>query len=310
MAQRGELDLDAPVVAVWPEFGAEGKDRIPIRWLLTHQAGVAGVDPTLTLEDLIAGEPVVRALEAQRPLWEPGTAHGYHALTMGYLLGEVTRRATGRTIGTYLAEEIAIPLGLDCWIGTPADIEDRVLPVRLTERSATARVNTAVIEAERDPASIFSRVFSNPRIIPSEWNDPRVHAAEIPAANAICDARSLARVYAACIDEVDGVRLLDDASIQRATLTQADGIDVVNLEPNLLGLWFYLTFPRLPLGSDRAFGHDGFGGALAFADPETGLAFGFTTDRVPELAGADPEVWRLADAARACISERASPLSR
>lgn len=307
MAQRGELDLDAPVVSVWPEFAAEGKERIPIRWLLTHQAGLPGVDPQLTLDDLIVGTPVVRALEAHRPLWEPGTAHGYHALTMGYLLGEVTRRATGRTLGTYFAEEVAAPLGLDCWIGTPADIEDRVMPVRITERSATARVNAAVVEAQRDPTSIYSRVFSNPPIVALEWNDRRVHAAEIPAGNAICDARALARVYAACIGDVDGVRLLDEASIRRATLPYADGIDAVNLEPNRFGLGFCLPFPRLPFGGDQAFGHDGFGGALSFADPETGLAFGFTTDLVPELAGADPDVWGLVNAARACVAEGAWP---
>jgi CubicO group peptidase (beta-lactamase class C family) len=310
MVQRGELDLDAPVAAVWPEFGLEGKDRIPVRWLLTHQAGIPGVDVPLTLDDLVAGDPVVRALEHQRPMWEPGTEHGYHALTMGYLLGELTRRATGRTIGRYLADECAAPLALSTWIGAPADIEARIVPVRVTDKSATARVSAAVIAAERDPKSIYSRVFSNPRIIATEWNAPKVHAAEIPAANGITDARSLARLYAACISEVDGVRLLDDASVRRATATQVEGMDVVNLEVNRLGLGFYLEFPRLPLGSDRAFGHDGFGGALGFADPECGLALGFTTDLVPELSGADPEVWAIADVARACIVERASPAPR
>jgi CubicO group peptidase (beta-lactamase class C family) len=300
MMQRGELDLDAPVASVWPEFAAAGKERIPIRWLLTHQSGLPGVDSPITLADIVAWEPVIRALEVQEPMWQPGTAHGYHALTMGFLVGEVVRRATGRTLGEYFRSEVAAPLGVDAWIGTPAHVERRVLPVRTTPVSATARVSPEVVRAEHDPQSVYSRVFSNPPIVPVEWNAVEVHAAEIGAANGTCNARSLARVYAACIGEVDGVRLLHPGTLARATTTQAEGIDKVTLEANRFGIGFYLPFPRLPLGGPTSFGHDGVGGALSFADPDTGIAFGFTTDRVPELAGADPEAWPLVDALHAC----------
>lgn len=302
MAMRQEIDLDAPVASVWPEFGAAGKQHIPIRWILTHQAGLPGVDRPMSMADIIAGRPLVHALEAQAPMWEPGTAHGYHALTIGALAGEVVLRTSGRTLGTYFAEEVAAPLGLSSWIGLPPDVVNRVVPVRVNERSATAVVNDEITLVRNDLTSIHNRVYTNPPLLPLEWNDPAVMAAEIPAASGISDARSLARMYAACIGEVNGTRLLDEAAIDQATTVYDDGIDQVNLEPSRFGLGFMLPFPRLPFGGRRAFGHDGLGGALSFADPDIDMSFGFTTDLVPELAGADSEAWDLVRAARACVA--------
>jgi CubicO group peptidase (beta-lactamase class C family) len=257
----------------------------------------------MSMQSVIEGRPIVHALEMQEPMWEPGTAHGYHALTLGFLVGEVVVRTTGRTLGTYFAEEVAAPLGLSSWIGLPHDVMNRVAPIRVNDRSASVFVNDDVILAKGDPNSLYNKVFANPEIQPLNWNDPAVLASEIPAANGVSDARSLARMYAACIGEVDGTRLLDDATIERAATAYADGIDLVNLEPNRFGLGFYLPFPRLPFGGQRAFGHDGGGGALSFADPDRSMSFGFTTDLAPELAGADPVAWDLIKAARACIDE-------
>ena len=129
LAQRGQLDLDAPVVTYWPEFGQAGKDHIPVRWLLSHQAGLPTIDAELSREEALAWEPVIHALEVQKPYWEPGTAHGYHALTYGYLVGEVVRRIDGRTLGSFFHEELAEPLGLDFWIGLPEEYEPRVAPM-------------------------------------------------------------------------------------------------------------------------------------------------------------------------------------
>ncbi|HKD20491.1 MAG TPA: serine hydrolase domain-containing protein, partial [Rhizomicrobium sp.] len=126
LAQRGALDLDAPVVKYWPEFGAAGKEDVKVRWLLSHQAGLPIVDVPLTFEDACAWKPVIRALEAQKPLWKPGTEHLYHAMTYGYLVGEVVRRITGKTLGRFFAEEVAGPLGLSAWIGLPEEMEPRV----------------------------------------------------------------------------------------------------------------------------------------------------------------------------------------
>jgi CubicO group peptidase (beta-lactamase class C family) len=304
MAMRQEIDLDAPVASVWPEFAEAGKQNILIRWLLTHQAGLPGVDIPMSMTKVIEGRPMVHALEVQAPMWEPGTAFGYHALTMGFLVGEVVLRTSGRTIGNYFAEEVAAPLGLSSWIGLPYNEMKRVMPIRINDRSNTAFVSDDVILAGNDPNSLYSKAFANPVLQLLEWNDPAVLKAEIPAANGVSDARSLARMYAACIGEVDGIRLLDNEAFNRATTVYADGFDVVCLEPKRFGLGFYLPFPRLPFGGQRAFGHDGAGGTLTFGDPEIGMAFGFTTDLVPELAGADPEAWDLVHVARSCILDR------
>ena len=121
LAQRGQLDIDAPVATYWPEFAAEGKDTIPVRWLLCHKAGLPTFEQPLTLQDFVAWDPVVASLAAQKPLWEPGTAYGYHAITYGHLVGEVIRRITGKSVGTFLAEEVVEPLGIEFWIGLPAD---------------------------------------------------------------------------------------------------------------------------------------------------------------------------------------------
>ncbi|PZF91889.1 serine hydrolase domain-containing protein, partial [Micromonospora endophytica] len=126
LSQRGELDLDAPVAAYWPEFAAAGKEGIPVRWLLSHQAGLPALDTPVSLADIRSWDPVVRALARQAPVWTPGTAHGYHGLTYGWLVGEVVRRVSGRSLGDYFAEEIAAPLGLDFWIGLPASELPRV----------------------------------------------------------------------------------------------------------------------------------------------------------------------------------------
>src|SRR4051794_9333245 len=142
LAQRGELDLDAPVAKYWPEFAAAGKAEIPVRWLLTHQAGLPVLDEPVTAEQAIAWDPLVEALAAQRPAWEPGTRAGYHAMTYGWLVGEVVRRASGRTVGRFLAEEIARPLGRDLFIGLPAREPPRMS--RLVEAPPAAATLAAI----------------------------------------------------------------------------------------------------------------------------------------------------------------------
>ena len=131
LVQRGELDLDAPVVKYWPEFGAAGKEQIPVRWLLSHQVGLPVIDGPLTFEEACAWDPVIRALEAQKPEWEPGTEHVYHSMTFGFLVGEIVRRITGKSLGTFFADEVAAPLGLSAWIGLPEEQEGRVAAGRV-----------------------------------------------------------------------------------------------------------------------------------------------------------------------------------
>ncbi|MCO1654220.1 serine hydrolase domain-containing protein [Pseudonocardia humida] len=303
-AQRGELDLDAPVARYWPEFAAAGKDAIPVRWLLTHQAGLPLVDATLTPAQAIAWEPVVEALAAQRPVWEPGTEVGYHGMTYGWLVGEVVRRATGRTIGRYLAEEIAAPLGLDLFIGLPERERPRVS--RLVEQrpdfAAMAGLDLDQLpEAVRvwmDPTSLSTRSVSwiSPGL---DHNDPAEWAAEMPSTNAVTTARSLARLYAALIGEVDGHRVLDPEHLAAAVAERVSGVDRILRVPVRVGTGFGLPTPDAFWYGPTAFGFPGRGGSIGFADPASGLAFGYVMNRVVEGVP-DPRAANLWQAVLGC----------
>lgn len=278
LAQRGALDLDAPVAEYWPEFAAAGKERIPVRWLLTHQAGLPTLDQPIARADAIAWHPMVEALAAQRPLWEPGTAHGYHGLTFGWLVGEVVRRVSGRSIGTYLAEEIAGPLGLDLWIGLPKAEHHRV------SRVVAPPIDLDALSAHVDLASLTVRSLLTLVTPPLDHNDPDEQSAEIPSTNGICTARALARFYAALIGDVDGHRILTADSLAAATAERVSGVDRILQVPVRIGTGLGLPTPDAFWYSPTAFGFPGFGGSLGFADPATGLAFAYVMNHVQEGA--------------------------
>jgi CubicO group peptidase (beta-lactamase class C family) len=293
LGQDGTLDVDAPVVEYWPEFAAAGKTEVPVSALLSHQAGLPWVDAAITLEEALAWDPLVRALASQSPVWEPGTAHGYHAVTYGHLVGEVVRRVTGKSLGTVFAEKVAAPLGLDFWIGLPEDQEPRVAP--LVGRSLTQGGDAAV------PAtSTLGRALTlgGPLGGRGVFNTRAVRAAEIPAANGVGDARSVARMYAACIGEVDGVRLLTDEQMREARAQRTSGPDRVLLDLDLQwGLGFNVPSTLLQLGhAPHAFGHFGMGGSLGWADPDTGLAFGYVMNRLAVGLAGDARGYRLVKA--------------
>jgi CubicO group peptidase (beta-lactamase class C family) len=313
LAERGELDLDAPVAEYWPEFAANGKEHIPVRWLLTHQAGLPTLDHPITPADAIAREPVVTALAAQRPAWEPGTAHGYHGHTYGWLVGEVVRRATGRSLGTIFAEDIAAPLDLDFWIGLPKAEQHRVGRVVSTvpDLDALGRIDLdtlpervrEVMAAYADPTSLTARSLLT-LIRPSlDLNDPDVQAAEMPSGNGIGTARALARFYAALIGEVDGHRILGPDTLAAATAEQAVGIDRVLRVPVRIATGFGLPTPDAFWYSPTAFGFPGLGGSLGFADPATGLAFGYVMNHVQEGVP-DPRAATLLNAVTAAMRTR------
>lgn len=222
LAQESLLDFDAPVVEYWPEFGQAGKDGVKVRSLFSHRAGLAAVDRSLTLEDLYAWEPVVDALAAQPPLWTPDSAHGYHALTYGWLAGEVIRRVAGMTVGRFLAERVAGPLGLDVWIGLPSEQLARVAPLIPPRARPAGAAPDPFAASLADPTSLLHRALLNPPTMFGAFNDPAMAAAEVPATNAIGTARSISRLYAACIGEVDGIRLLTPETVDRATRTRRE----------------------------------------------------------------------------------------
>jgi CubicO group peptidase (beta-lactamase class C family) len=305
LAQRGQLDLDAPVGDYWPEFGAEGKEAVPVRWLLAHRTGLPVIDPVLTLEQVLAVTPIVEALAAQKPIWEPGTAHGYHALTYGWLVGEVVRRVTGRSIGRFFAEEIAAPLGLEFWIGLPESEEHRVAPLRTPAPSGDPEVRKLMAQFI-GPGTLINRALTLNGALGelasgNLFNDPRIHRTEMPAANGITTARSLARLYASCVGEVDGVRILDPATVADAIREQAKGPDQILVVESRFGTGFMLNGTLTPMLTDRSFGHAGAGGSLGFADADAGIAFGYVMNQMGGGLTGDPRANGLVEAVRASL---------
>ena len=316
LAQRGELDVEAPVTEYWPEFGQAGKGEVPVRWLLGHRAGLPYVNGSIELAECLAWDPVVEALAAMEPLWEPGTAHGYHAVTYGWLVGEVVRRISGRSLGRYFADEVAGPLGLEFWIGLPADQEPRVAPLTnrgvgpAEEGAEDEGVNDLVSQIEQflGPDSMLVLALGGASSMPfvgtGVFNRPDVRAAEIPAANGVTNARSLARMYAALIGPVEGVSdgpLLTPAQVKAAATTQTRGADKVLMFDTTFGLGFMTSSEFSPYGGPASFGHAGAGGSVGFADPENGLGFGYVMNRMMTNLSGDPRSRGLVAAAYEAI---------
>jgi CubicO group peptidase (beta-lactamase class C family) len=301
LVQRGELDLDAPVAEYWPEFAAGGKDTLPVRWLLSHQAGLPAIDPDLTMPEILRWTPVVESTAKQEPLWEPGTAHGYHALTYGWLVGEVLARVTGKSPGRLLAEEIATPLGIDFWVGLPESQEDRVAPLIPAPAPEPGAPLDPMMAMMLNPEGLAYRAFGIPNGFFGVVNDPVMWRAELPAANGIANARALARMYAACLDEVDGVRLLEPEILEKARVPRTTGTDKVIAFASRFGLGFQLSFPERPMAGEGSFGHYGLGGSVGFAHPDRGLAFGYVVNQMLPGGSADPRSVALIDATLGCL---------
>ncbi len=305
LAQRDQIELDAPVARYWPEFAANSKQSITVRHVLTHRAGVPAVDGTLTLDDVFAWYPVCAAIAAQKPVWLPGTQHGYHARTFGWILGEVARRVTGATLGQLLAKEAAEPLGLELWIGLPEAIEPRVA-TNYTAPEPTDPQQRALRARFMGPDTLLGRALEGPSgVLPYGpiWNTRALHAAELPSSNGIATARGLARFYASLIGDVDGVhRLLSPQVVAAAAASQVQGPDKVILMPTHFASGFALP-PMLSADApDTAFGHPGAGGSLGFADPVSGLAFGHVMNQMQLGLAGDPRAERLVSAAYASLA--------
>ncbi|MER6319611.1 serine hydrolase domain-containing protein [Streptomyces sp. NPDC001581] len=304
--QRGLLDLDAPVGSYWPEFKTGGKERILVRDLLAHRAGVPVIDRGLTAAEAADGVSGAQAVAAQQPFWEPGTEHGYHAQTYSWLLSELVLRVTGRTLGSVLAEEMTEPLGVDFWIGLPeteAHRVGRVAPVDPPEGAGTLRTRPRrnVSEAYADPDSLTRRAFRAIDPLPDE-NDPAYRAAELPASNGIGTARALARFYGATIGVVeDGARIFTPATTALAGRELSSGPDRVLVVNTRFGPGYMLHGPASPLLSPASFGHPGRGGSLAFADPDAGIGFGYVTNALAKSVTADPRAQALVRALRSAL---------
>jgi CubicO group peptidase (beta-lactamase class C family) len=284
LIDRGQIDLDTPVVQYWPGFGQRGKSAITVRQVLTHQSGVAHVQQTIRSGGLYDWDRMTELIEGQTPLWKPGTRTGYHPFTFGFILGEVLRRVDGRTIGTFFRQEIAEPLGLDCWIGLPVEHEPRVAASIPFDYSTLDLGD--LIEATPAPGSIRALVATNSGDWLATWDSRQAHAAELPASGAITNARGLAGHYAplALDGSVGGVRLLtgDAASAFRYVHAATDVDAVLGIRTaysvGYSKSWSNPPRHRLRIGED-AFGTSGLGGQVGFADPAYRLAFGYTMNR-------------------------------
>ncbi|MGY0019498.1 serine hydrolase domain-containing protein [Streptomyces sp. cg35] len=297
LVQEGVLALDREVSSYWPEFTGHGKERLTLRELLAHRSGLIGVDGGLSSEELGDDRLVAERLAGQRPFWEPGSAYGYHALTIGALTGEVVRRATGRTLQEVYEERIRAPYGLDLWLGLPEAEEGRFHPMR---PMAPTPEQQAFLAASRPAPDSLLAVAFNPTDDPAydlldEYvNTRRVRALGPASAGGVGNARGLARLYAAALSGVDGApALLKPETVAEFTRRQWTGTDLVTAEPDHFTLGFETEGLRYPPLGPEAFGHCGAAGSEAFADPSTGLAYGYTRRRYAFPGGAGPENQRL-----------------
>ena len=303
LAAKGRLDLDAPVAKYWPEFAVNGKQRIAIRALLNHRAGLPAIRKPLVPEDLYDWRTMTDALAAEEPWWEPGTKHGYHALTFGYLVGEVIRRITGKSVGGYFRDEIAAPLKIDAYIGLQARDDGRVEMIG-APLPAPGEFNLFA-EAAKHPESVTAKTFMNPLVLSmAKVNSREWRAAEIPAANGHTNGRALARLYGAMArgGEVDGVRVVEAREISACHTEESRGPDAVLLIPTRFSAGFMLSQPGEEMGpSARAFGHPGAGGSLGFADPDAKIGFGYAMNRMGGGILLDPRAKALIAAVYASL---------
>lgn len=275
----GLLDLDAPVASYWPEFAAAGKEGIPVRWLLTHQAGLPAISRRMPFGSLSDWEAMTAALAEQHPWWEPGTAHGYHGVTFGHLIGEVLRRAAGRTCGQIVRDELGRPLGVDLLMPLPAADD-----VRTADLLVVASPEGTFFD-RWDRRGLGPRSFGNP----PDSNDPghttgeAWRRAEIPAANMHSNARSLDRLFAvlACGGTLDGLTLGSPGLVAEFGRRAVEGPDLVMGMPTAFALGFEHTIPEWQFGPNpRTYGHNGSGGSLAVTDPDTALSLGYAMNRL------------------------------
>jgi CubicO group peptidase (beta-lactamase class C family) len=284
LVDRGLLDIDAPVAHYWPEFAQAGKEKIPVRYLLTHQAGLAGIVEPTPSEALYDWDRIVKLLAAQKPLWEPGTDSGYHAVTFGYLLGEVLRRITGKTLGTFFREEVAEPLGADFHIGLDERHDSRVAELIPPESYASPVLN---------PDSELGKAMANGARSPKRTQDRAWRAAEIPASNGHGNARSVARVATAlaCGGELDGVRLLGMPTIEKSIEEQCYGKDLVLGQPIRWGLGWALKSEEAPIGPNpRTFYWGGWGGSAVIMDLDAKVGFAYVMNKMNSGALGDRRV--------------------
>ena len=287
LADRGELDFDAPVARYWPQFAAAGKQDVKVSHLMSHSAGLSGWKEPLVKEDLYDWDKVTALLAAQAPFWEPGTAPGYHALTQGYLVGEVVRRITGKSLGTVFREEIAEPLGADFHIGLPASEDDRVAHLIPPPPGASI--------ADRSESELQKNMASNPPIDVAETRTRAWRGAEIPAAGGTGNARSVAEVQSVLANGgvASGKRILSEAGCRKALEVQVEGQDLILGMPARFGMGFGLA-GAMPLPNPNTIFWGGYGGSLVIIDMDARTTFAYAMNKMAPTTTGDMRAFGLA----------------
>ncbi|MGO4455073.1 serine hydrolase domain-containing protein [Arthrobacter sp. RAF14] len=289
LVEQGLVDYDVPLATYWPEFAAQGKDRLTVREALGHRAGLSAVRENLTREQILDWEFMTDLLAAQEPLWEPGSGYAYHSITHGWLSGELIRRVTGRSAGT-LFQEVFSPVSAEAWLGLPAEEENRVAHISLSE---AYRQGVQAMQQLPNPFAASGPTLGGalpPELVTEDRgaNDRAFHAAEFPAAGAISTARGLAALWSATVRDTAGVTLVAPETLENALRPVSEGpqeLDIPGPWADRFAAGFQLPGTDQDLLSPSGFGHYGAGGQLAFADPTHGVGFGYLSNWMEPDAG-------------------------
>lgn len=303
LVDRGELDLQRPVAAIWPEFGVGGKGEITIAQLLSHQAGLIAFRDEFSVAEIGAGRAAAADLARQVPRWAPGRLHGYHPLTIGPLVDELVFRTTGMQLWDFYNREIAVPYKIDFWLRLPESELHRIGQVDVGRESVSSPHSGSLTEyANRE----LEKLGAN-----NSWiNAPELPQAGIPSVSGTGSAAGLARAYAAALGLGEIRPLFQASTLERIAQLQVSGHDLILGTSTSYAVLFQKPRATMDFGTLEAFGHDGAGGALGFADPITGVAFGYTTGSVPRNGGVDPRAIRFAQLIRDLRTTRLSSAQR
>jgi CubicO group peptidase (beta-lactamase class C family) len=307
--QRGLIDYSEKVATYWPEFAQAGKQDVTVAQLLAHRAGLYTLRDQVNLEDALNWDTMVARLAATEPLLPLGSAHSYHAITFGWLAGELVRRVDGRSVTDFVRQEIAEPLKADFYIGLPEALEPRVARLMAHPLPSFPPEIAKIMNDRGGPGTKGEAALSlNGAFAPGAFNKPEVHRAQVPGANGIGNARALAKIYAACVGEVDGVQLLTPATVATATtsMTPVDEVDAVLLSQTDFAMGFMRHNDHYKFTGPEAFGHTGAGGSASFADPSRHLGFSYVMNTMMTVYDEDPRRARLIAAARSCADAAAA----
>lgn len=307
LVNQGLIDLEAPIASYWPEFGAHGKGQLTVRDALGHRGGVSYIDGDVSFSELGDVEHMASRIAAQPPMYEPGSQHLYHAVTIGWITSELVRRVTGLTLSRWFAQHVAAPLGLTAYYGVPADAEHHVARLIYRDPAEAAETLKNTVVEGTVPWKVLT--INGALSFAADWgdrslNDPAVQKLELAGAGLIADARSLATFYAACLQEINGVRLLSMKVIAEAIRPVSTGTQFgMTEEGPAWGAGVMIPWRVQPMLGGSSFGHDGMGGSLAFASPERNVGFAYVRNAHVPGGVADPEVYAVVDALRLVLDK-------